>query len=209
MARFFYLVGVKNFVLRKSLTGGFTLMEILMVVTLIGILSIAFISMANYHFQLKRGADSKRKSDLTLLKAKMEDYYNDNNQYPSSEEMAQCGVALNPYLNVIPCDPRGTPYFYETDNSRQWFRIYANLENEKDKAIQAVGCQNGCYTQSGKIFNYGVSSSNTRLSSLPFAGARLPTCDNPWEHCNQIGACCEGVEYQLLCWGNHYWCQPL
>lgn len=194
---------------------GFTLMETLIVVALIAVLAGAFLASANYMTQIQKGKDAKRKSDLAVLKSKMEDYYNDHSQYPTLGEMDECNVALTPYLNFIPCDPGGDPYTYETDATRQWYRIYTNLANKKDPDITALGCSSGCGS-SGQ-YNYGISSSNVGLEVgggtgtgwPPCSGGTATTCGNPENFCGEVGPCCPGSSYRVTCQSGQYWCCPI
>lgn len=137
-------------------------MELLIVIALIALLASAFLASGNYFTQVGKGRDADRKSDLAMLKVKMEDYYNDNNRYPDQPLMTNCNVALGSYIAKIPCDPQDSnPYFYETDAAGSWYRIYADLEYKKDPVITDVGCSGGCGP--GNSYNYGVSSPNTTL----------------------------------------------
>lgn len=93
---------------------GFTLMELLIVVAIIGIL--ASIAMASYITAQKKGRDSRRINNLKEVQSAWEQYYADNNStYP-----ATCGFSVTPtpgvmsgvYLPVgYPIDPKsGSPY---------------------------------------------------------------------------------------------------
>lgn len=195
---------------------GMTLMETLIVVALIALLAGAFLASANYMVQIQKGKDAKRKSDLAILKSKMEDYYNDHSQYPTLGEMDECNVALNPYLHLIPCDPSSGPYTYETDATGQWYRIYAKLDNKKDPDIGALGCSSGCGS-SGQ-YNYGVSSSNVGLElgaaptaapgGSPCTDGYLSLCGYVADYCSQhTAACCNGNDI-YTCSGSTGWCCP-
>lgn len=184
-------------------------METLIVIALIAIIAGAFFASGNYFTQAGKGKDAKRKSDLASLQIKMEDYYTDNNRYPSEDLMDQCRVPLGNYINSIPCDPRGTPYFYQAAPEGEWYRIYANFDYNQDPAIIAVGCTNGCGPSGNTVFDYGVSSPNTTLEfATPVCGGGVPpSCGNPGAYCGQIGTCCPGTEYTMTCTGE-YWCCP-
>ncbi len=132
----------------------FTLIEMLVVVTIVAMLATT--SLWLFRLQVAKGRDSQRKDHLMKLKTVLEDYYADHDRYPAS--LPSCGNAFLPYLEAVPCDPRGENYAYETDG--QSFKIFAKLENEKDPSISEVGCQGGCGP--GGAYNWGVSSSNTR-----------------------------------------------
>lgn len=61
---------------------GFTLIEILIVIVLIGVLST--IGLETFQSAQKKGRDAQRKSDLSQVQKALELYYNDKNQYPGS-----------------------------------------------------------------------------------------------------------------------------
>lgn len=117
---------------------GFTLVEIMIVVSLIVIIAIALLGGINPLQQFFRGYDTVRKSDLAKLKSAFENYYNDHNCYPDQSILAQCGSnALDPYLDRIPCDPNTKQayeiYLLPADSScPQKFAIYANLSSTVD-----------------------------------------------------------------------------
>ena len=60
---------------------GFTLVEIMIVVSLIVIIAIALLGGINPLQQFFRGYDTVRKSDLAKLKSAFENYYNDHDCY--------------------------------------------------------------------------------------------------------------------------------
>jgi prepilin-type N-terminal cleavage/methylation domain-containing protein len=142
---------------------GFTLIEVLIVVSILVLLMLALIlSMRN---QRQKAEDARVKSDLERLRIAFEDYYNDNNCYPPSDwfdSADDCNSSkLQPYLNMIPCDPRtGMPYVMEYVNSQcSGFRLYGTLVNNQDPAVTSL-----CSPSGSTSGNYGVSSSNTTVS---------------------------------------------
>jgi type II secretion system protein G len=108
---------------------GFTLLELLAVITIIGVL--ATLALFGVNDSLKRGRDSRRISDLQSIRAALEQYYLDNGTYPASPCGVDCngyhlscqatwgtlGTELAPYLQNLPKDPKtsscGGPW---TDN---------------------------------------------------------------------------------------------
>lgn len=113
---------------------GFTMTEVLIVIALIAVLSVA--SIVGYRLQLAKGFDTVRKQDIDTLKIAFEHYYSDHLCYPTTEILTDCGGAeLRPYLQKIPCDPESRePYtiIIDTPVCAQKFFLYAELTNEND-----------------------------------------------------------------------------
>lgn len=137
--------------------GGFTLLEILIVI-IIAVILVALIvpTLANGP---RRTRDLERKRELRELRSALETYYQANNSYPTAGG-ASCtpadkgclGKELStgdtPYLKAIPSDPsKGRSYTYTPSPSScaeglcTSYTLTAKLENKRDS--QAV---NGTYT---------------------------------------------------------------
>lgn len=143
---------------------GFTLAELLIVVTILMLLMMA--ALVSWKTQINRAHDSLRKKHLNDIKRAFEEYYNDNNCYPSADVMdtvEDCGSAnLQPYLTAVPCDPdTKSPYYYipiNGSNVCQGYRAFTKLLDTKDTDITMLGCNGitGCGFGAG--YNYGISS---------------------------------------------------
>lgn len=163
---------------------GVTLIEILLVVTILSLLGLAMLFAVR--LQLSHSRDAQRKTHLDKLRTVFENYYNDNGCYPpvdvffnggAGPDSSVCGqplAQLEPYLNAVPCDPQtNLPYAYYSPNGKticEGYRLYTQLEDAKDPGIPRVGCnQDGC---GGLIdYNYGVSVG----TSLVDTGIVVPT----------------------------------
>ncbi|HKB88777.1 MAG TPA: type II secretion system protein [Patescibacteria group bacterium] len=161
----------------------FTLVELLVVISIIGILaSIGLVAFRSTQF---RSRDAQRKSDLKELSSALELFYSDYGKYPSSGSdgrIQACGYVAGTatgtpctwgvsefkddkgttYFKVVPKDPVSTnSYFYRsvTVNSvpNSGFQIFAYLENTEDqsKIITSYSCG------SGLTCNFAVTSPNT------------------------------------------------
>ena len=164
----------------KGTKSGISITELLIVVAVIAILMVVLLSAFKPSTQLAKARDARRKSDLQKLKNPLEDYYNDNQCYPNSLDQ------LKPdYLGEVPIDPvTKQPYQIQTSGCDK-YRIYAQLEYEKDPAIVEAGCQEGC--GSTCVENYGVCSANTRLQSCG------PTPGPSGAPCEKLYACSGNV----------------
>ncbi|HSA84275.1 MAG TPA: prepilin-type N-terminal cleavage/methylation domain-containing protein [Patescibacteria group bacterium] len=140
---------------------GFTLIEIVLVIALIGVTASVVISLVNPVQQFKKANDAKRKADLTQLQAALELYRADQDTYPDS--LPACGSSLvggtATYLQRIPCDPRNTGQFmynYErlTFNT---YQLIACLENTTD--INKDATNNTTYCE-GDTTNWSYTVTN-------------------------------------------------
>lgn len=108
--------------LKKYLTKneqGFTLVELLIVIIIMGILAGITINVINPAGLRAKSRDATRAADLKKIQASLELYFADNRAYPESRasggwENLSAGSALLPgelspnYINVLPLDPIGT-----------------------------------------------------------------------------------------------------
>ncbi len=97
---------------------GFTLLELLIVIALIGIL--VSLGAASYTAAQKKARDARRQADIKAIQDAFEQYYADNNgTYPTSASCAAgttylpAGIPKDPKTDVaytITCDATGTTY---------------------------------------------------------------------------------------------------
>jgi prepilin-type N-terminal cleavage/methylation domain-containing protein len=126
---------------------GFTLIELMIAVAIIGILSGLVIGIINPSRLQGRARDGNRKEDISVIQGALERYYADNNVYPSSGNMYS---ALNPssgikYLDPVPLDPSSSAqYFYRADGTRQVYCLCA--QNLEDITTAASSCTIGANT---------------------------------------------------------------
>lgn len=72
--------------LQKKLQAGFTIIELLIVIAIIGIL--ATLVLTNFQGAQAKGRDTVRKNDINSVYQKLEEFYNENGSYPNSDLVA-------------------------------------------------------------------------------------------------------------------------
>ena len=163
---------------------GFSLIEIMIVVAIIGILVVIALSMIGNR---RNAADDARvKSELSRLKIAFEDYYNDHNCYPPStwfDDASDCNSSsLAPYLSTISCDRKtGLPYKLQTDATGcTWFALYARLQMTSDPKYHEF------FSGSDLLGTYAVTSDNINVypDSTP-----APSSSTNQYYCQGIDNC--------------------
>ena len=84
---------------RQKESSGFTLIEILVVLSIIGIL--LGLAVPQYQISIKRAREAVLKENLFIMRKLIDQYYQDKHRYPPS---LQSLVEEN-YLKVLPIDP--------------------------------------------------------------------------------------------------------
>lgn len=149
---------------------GFTLVELLVTITIIGILSS--IGLGSFSSAQIKARDAERKSHLKQLKDAFEAYYNDHGKYPLPADISiQWGESFTDakgtvYMVELPKDPaQGLEYTYAPAGDGRSFQLYARLENTRDiNALKDENNQPLVFTDlecGNKECNYGISSTNT------------------------------------------------
>ena len=137
---------------------GFTLIELIVVISIIGILTT--IGTATYTTAQQKSRDARRKQDLGALKSALILYYRDYKEYPpvctpspcTSIEYLSSGTSddwINGLLTYMagnmPKDPIQTSgdcttsantFCYKVTTDRQSFVLFAKLENTKDPELR-------------------------------------------------------------------------
>jgi type II secretory pathway pseudopilin PulG len=189
---------------------GFTLVELLIVMTILIIMVVITIGILNAIGLTNKGRDARRKKDLNRMKIALEEYYNDKGQFPQDVTTwnikSNCGKNVSELstLNSLPCDPYGEPYKIFVEENK--FRIITNLENKKDKDIPT-----GWYIRNDFSLpalglntdnaNYGVSSSNILWYEglvRDYSGCYTNTCFDGNDGCKDYspGGCIGTCYYQ-------------
>ena len=138
---------------------GFTLVEILVVVTIIGML--AAIGVASYTTFTKNARNARRKADLEQIRAAIELYRSNNNTYPTSLTVNCSSVggitdgSGNTYMSQLPLDPKCNTYSYYYTASASDYTLGTYLEGSTTTCASPPSC-------SGASCNYCVGPYGTK-----------------------------------------------
>lgn len=114
--------------LRRRLAKGFTLVELLVVMGIIGLL--LSIVAPRYIGTLERSKETALRQDLVVMREAIAHFHNDLNRYPESlDELVQ-----KKYLRAMPVDP-------VTKRSDTWIGIYSDNPAEQGVIDIASGAE--------------------------------------------------------------------
>ncbi len=126
---------MKKPLLRRGHQSGFTLIEIMVVVVILGILAALIVP--NIMSRPDQAKVTAARSDIKALSSAMEIYRLDNGHYPSTEQGLEALVHKpsgqpvprnwNPegYLKKVPVDPWGNPYIYLSPGNHGQYDVYS------------------------------------------------------------------------------------
>lgn len=151
---------------------GITVIETLIVVTILAALAIAVIT--NVLISMPKARDAERKADLKEIAGALEQYYNDHGGYPlqlsaSGVAVSACGTAtaLVPYLKDVPCDSGTQPYVYDPATTTivgsrgedvvRSYRLLTKLEVSSDPIISDTCPQNSGTHHCGGSYKVNTS----------------------------------------------------
>jgi general secretion pathway protein G len=119
---------------RRKRQSGFTLIELIVVVTIIGIL--AAVAVSNVKWAQTKARESALRHDLFEMRKSIDDYYADNQKYPESLQT----LAEKKYLRAVPKDPiTGKADWEEVQNSPGDSSDAASVPTDPDAAAAAPG----------------------------------------------------------------------
>lgn len=169
---------------------GFTLVELLVVISIMGILTI--IVSSGFVTSQQRSRDAARKANLKSLSDALNLYYADTGVFPTAAYInglilseGEFSTVINPsktvvYMKKVPKEAVGgmKQFTYEVSRTFKSFRIYANLENGEDNdCLKDSGGVNLTVVNGYSITGYSitkaesciyvVTSSNASINSLP------------------------------------------
>ncbi len=162
---------------------GFTLVELMIVIVILGILTA--IGVFAFQSAQQKSRDSRRKNDLSQVAKALEMYINDVGSYPvtgtgaDDGKITGCGDVAKTvcdwgtsfanttkavYMIKLPKDPSSTRTKYRYEKFGYGYRLYARLENLEDADIPQTGQKyynQNCSTGADTIYcNYAITSLN-------------------------------------------------
>jgi len=123
---------------------GFTLIEILVVMTIIAVL--IGVGLVSYQGPRKSSRDAKRKADLEQIRSALEIYRTDCKEYPANKARLSNGNSCNGsiYMAEVPKDPGSCSYSYSFVSANSYI-LCASLEIGATAAVTGCGsCGAGC-----------------------------------------------------------------
>ncbi|MEK7634166.1 MAG: type II secretion system protein GspG [Patescibacteria group bacterium] len=129
---------------KLKIKSGFTLIEILVVVTIIVLLTA--VAVISYSAFLKQSRDAKRKTDLGQISAALEMYRSNSNTYPVGSVYATTLLVLTTpitYIQSLPTDPKSSSYSYYYTGTASDYTIAAYLEGGGTTCV-AGQCGGNC-----------------------------------------------------------------
>ena len=132
---------------------GFTLVELLVVIAVIGLLaSIVLVSMGSAR---QKARDARRQADIRQIGTAMELFYSDNGEkYLSTTGGANAVTAIGTYLPAVPKDPQDVSpqqYMWAANSAnQQLYCVYVKLEGVTNTYV--------CSSERGTLSKVSVSA---------------------------------------------------
>ena len=133
---------------------GFTLIELMVVILIIGLL--ATIVVQNLRSATDKAKRVKAQADISQIKSALDRYYLDAGSYPTSDQGLPALMAAptsgndpkdwgGPYIERMPLDPWGRPYFYQSDGNEYLLKSYGadGVEGGEGKNADIDGSSTG------------------------------------------------------------------
>jgi len=151
---------------------GFTLVEILVVIAIIGIL--ASIVLASLSTARAKGRDAKRVSDLKEVQLALELYYDSNGSYPLTIYGSPSPLVSGGYISVMPIDPNAGACVNDGDPGCYKY-VALNSSNCGISCTSATSYHLAALLESSNLSATGSDSDACPIGSGPVGGA----CPSP------------------------------
>lgn len=162
-------------IMKQNVSKGFTLIELMMVIAIVGILSSTVIAALRDANVVSR--DSKRVSEAKQLQNAVELYRNANDQYPCTESTASstCGAAAVTYFNDGTVSSAAA---FRRDNLRTDLSPFIRAVDDVQLSGVASGATSTTYGHFGSIHYTPGSASNVQRYTITVYGEQssLPVC---------------------------------
>lgn len=166
----------------KQLSKGFTLVELLIVVAIIGLLAtLAVISLTSAQ---QRSRDTKRVADVKSIQSAMELYYNDNAVYPNitvggagASTWTTVSAAMSKYVNALPVDPTNSStsvYSYYESTATKYY-ISATVESNSNAKTALLQDIDGTLNVSYDKVTSDITAAAATVSSIDCGVAATDT----------------------------------
>jgi general secretion pathway protein G len=138
----------------RSAEKGFTLIELIVVVTIIGIL--AGVAISNVKYAQQKARESALRHDLFVMRKAIDDYYADKQRYPDSLATLQS----DKYLRGIPKDPiSGQP---------DWEEVPATTDPSDPLAVDPASAESEASGGAAGIYDVHSTAPGTGLDGTPY-----------------------------------------
>jgi len=124
----------EKFVDAVSLEGGFTLIELMIVIAIIGVLAAVAIPQMTGVKETANigGAEAELKSLQTI----MEMYYVRNDSYPAGTNVTIASLGLSEVTPGMETGPRGVDYEYtQVSSGQEWKAMWENPDNPNSRSV--------------------------------------------------------------------------
>lgn len=144
---------------------GFTLVELLVVMSIMGILTVVLAS--SFVNSQERSRDAARKANLKSLSDALNMYYADNGKYPAEitfgDEFKDKNII---YMKKLPLEKsnKRKPFIYKVSTDEKSFKLFSNLENKEDS--DCMSCLSSEYNINDIGCCYAITSSNIGVTDV-------------------------------------------
>jgi len=135
----------------RKYQAGFTLIELIVVVTIIGIL--AGVAISNVKWAQQKAREAALHHDLTEIRKAIDDYYADKQKYPDSLQT----LVSEKYLRTLPKDP--------ITQRADWEEVHATTDPSDPAAVDTSG-DNSSMTPG--IYDVKSAAAGNGLDGTPY-----------------------------------------